>query len=433
MQKIHRIMLAGLWVLGTLTALPVMAAEGDDAPETFLEALAAGQPSVDVRLRYEHADASGLDTADALTVRTRLGYATAPYHGLHAFVEFEDVRSLVADSEYSQAGLNPEGAGKTVIADVEGTELNQAYLETTCPQGNLTLRVGRQRMILDNARFIGNVGWRQNEQTFDAVRLDTAECFGMKLTYAYVDAVRRIFGQEMGSEPVGEAGNAARYESDSHLVNLAFTPCDRIAGRAYAYLLDLGPGTTGHANSSDTYGISSTMGHTFENDIKAGCELEYARQSDNSGTSDGVNYDAEYIKLEASAGLKSVGLGAGYELLGSDEGSAFRTPLATGHKFNGWADVFLTTPSEGLQDLYAYVTLKCPREIMPTIRIVYHDFESDEGNIAYGDEIDVVAVKKFNDRVTMIAKYANYQADDSAGNPRATDVERVSIQAGLTF
>ncbi|MBT3296943.1 MAG: alginate export family protein [Verrucomicrobia bacterium] len=433
MQKIHRVMLAGLLVLGTIMTLSVMAAEDDAAPETFLEALAAGQPSVDVRLRYEHADASGLDAGHALTVRTRLGYATAPYHGLHAFVEFEDVRALLADSEYNQAGLNPEGAGKAVIADVEGTELNQAYLEASCPEGNLTLRVGRQRMILDNARFIGNVGWRQNEQTYDAVRLDTAEFFGLKLTYAYLDAVRRIFGQERGAEPVGEAGNAARYESDSHLVNLAFTPCDHFTGRAYAYLLDLGHGTTGQANSSDTYGISGTIGHTFENDVTAGCELEYARQSDNGGTTDGVNYDADYIKLEASAGLKAIGLGVGYELLGSDEGSAFRTPLATGHKFNGWADVFLTTPGEGLQDLYAYVTLKCPRDIMPTIRIVYHDFESDEGDIAYGDEIDVVATKKFNDRVTMIAKYANYQADDSADNPRAADVERISIQAGLTF
>ncbi|MDP6631078.1 MAG: hypothetical protein QGH42_11280 [Kiritimatiellia bacterium] len=255
----------------------------------------------------------------------------------------------------------------------------------------------------------------------------------MKLSYAYIDSVRRIFGQANGSEPEGAAGNAATYDSDSHLVNLAFSPCDHFTATAYAYLLDLGPGAVGEANSSDTYGISGQIGHTLESGVKTGLQLGYARQSDNDGTSAGVDYDAEYIMADLSAGLENIGIGAGYELLGSDNGSQFRTPLATGHKFNGWADVFLTAPAAGLQDTYAYINVKCPKDFMPAIKIVYHDFQSDEGSISYGDEIDVVATKKCNDRLTLIAKYANYQADDGADNPRASDVERISVQAGLTF
>ncbi|MBL7076968.1 MAG: alginate export family protein [Kiritimatiellae bacterium] len=432
MFRTGTIMWTALFVLATLTAGPAIA-EGEAESESLLDALASGTPSIDARLRYEHAEADDQDESDALTIRTRLGYTTAPYHGVSATVEFEDVSSLT-DDDYNQAGLNPEGAGKTVIADVEGTELNQAYLDLTCPVTGVKARAGRQRIILGNARFIGNVGWRQNEQTYDAVRIDTPEMLdSLKLTYAYLDSVRRIFGQDNGSEPEGAAGNAATYDSDSHLVNMAITPCDHLTATAYAYLLDFGPGAVGEANSSDTYGINCAMGHTFDNGVKSGLQLEYARQADNDGTTAGVDYDADYIMADLSTGLKGIGLGVGYEQLGSDNGSQFRTPLATGHKYNGWADVFLTAPAEGLQDTYAYINLKCPKDFMPTIKIVYHDFESDEGGISYGDEIDVVATKKCNDRLTLIAKYANYQADDGADNPRASDVERISVQAGLTF
>jgi len=432
MFRTGTIMWTALLVLTAIAAEPVIG-EGEEQPQSLLDALAAGTVNVDARLRYEHAEAEGLQSSDAWTLRTRMGYTSAPYNGVSATVEFEDVSSLTGEDDYNMAGLNPEGAGRTVIADVEGTELNQAYLTATCPLSGVKTKLGRQRIIMGNARFIGNVGWRQNEQTYDAVRIDTPEFGATKLTYAYIDSVRRIFGQANGSQPEGAAGNAATYDSDSHLINLEFSPCDYFTATAYAYLLDFGPGAIGEANSSDTYGINGTMGHTFENGVKTGCYLEYARQSDNDGTTEGVSYDADYIMADLSAGIGGVGLGAGYEKLGCEDGNAFRTPLATGHKFNGWADVFLTAPAEGLQDAYAYITLKCPKDILPTIKIVYHDFESHRGNISYGDEIDVVATKKLNDRLTLVAKYANYRADDGADNPRASDVERISVQAGLTF
>ena len=99
-----------LLVLATFVAGTAMGAEGEE-PESLLDAIAGGTPKVDVRLRYEHAEADGQDESDALTVRTRLGYATAPYKGVSAMVELEDVSSLTGDDDYNQAGLNPEGAG----------------------------------------------------------------------------------------------------------------------------------------------------------------------------------------------------------------------------------------------------------------------------------------------------------------------------------
>ncbi len=59
---------------------------------------------------------------------------------------------------------------------------------------------------------------------------------------------------------------------------------------------------------------------------------------------------------DVALAVKGIGtLGVGYELLGSDDGvAAFQTPLATLHKFNGFADQFLVTPAGGLQDIYFY-------------------------------------------------------------------------------
>ncbi|MBL7115546.1 MAG: alginate export family protein [Kiritimatiellae bacterium] len=431
MQKAAKMVMSGVVIICAVCMGSEVLAE--DAEEvSLLDALTQGAPSMNLRLRYEHAEADGSDDSDAVTIRTRLGYSTKPYMGVRAFVEFEDVTALNDGDDYNQAGTNPGGADKTVIADVEGTELNQAYIEAQCPMSKALVTVGRQRIILDNARFVGNVGWRQNEQTYDAAQVQSPSMAGVKLTYAYIDNVYRIFGQENGTEPAGAAPNAAEFDSDSHLINVAYTPCERFSGGAYAYLLDLGSEAVGAANSGDTYGLRGTASWPCGEEFKLACDLEYAQQSDNSATVDGVDYRADYYKVDLSGGLPVVGVGAGYEVLGSDDGVSFKTPLATGHKFNGWADVFLVTPVQGLEDAYVYGSVTCPKTDV-TLKVIYHNFESEQGSTDYGEEVDVVATLPLNENIKLIAKYANYDADGDADNPAANDVERFWVEANVAF
>src|SRR5690606_31926121 len=61
-------------------------------------------------------------------------------------------------------------AGWPVVADPHGAELNQAWLRHAGDR--ITATAGRQRLLMGNQRWIGNSGWRQNEQPFDAVSLD---------------------------------------------------------------------------------------------------------------------------------------------------------------------------------------------------------------------------------------------------------------------
>ena len=101
-----------------------------------------------------------LKPATALTLRSRLGYATDSYNGFSARVEVENNVALVDD--YNDT--NGSGAGFSVVPDPEFTELDQGFIQY---KGDaLTAKLGRQVLTYDNHRFIGHVGWRQDRQTF---------------------------------------------------------------------------------------------------------------------------------------------------------------------------------------------------------------------------------------------------------------------------
>ncbi len=87
---------------------------------------------------------------------------------------------------------------------------------------------------------------------------------------------------------------------------------------------------------------------------------------------------------EIGTKIKGVGVGIGYELLGSDDGmKAFSTPLATLHKFQGWADQFLVTPADGIEDIYFKMTGSIGKT---NLAFFYHDYSADEGSADYGEE-----------------------------------------------
>ena len=98
-------------------------------------------------------------------------------------------------------------------------------------------------------------------------------------------------------------------------------------------------------------------------------------------TGDNPNdYDAEYyavdlgLKTPSSASCSALAT----RVLGSDDGNfAFRTPLATLHKFNGFADVFLVTPNDGLEDIYVYYGFAFPKEWKLKGKMVYHFFNTE--------------------------------------------------------
>ena len=379
------------------TAIIVLALAGAGAllaaePAALSDALAQGKVSLNLRARFESVDQTGLQDANALTLRTRLGYTTAAYQGLKAMVEFENIASPDGDA-YSQAGINPGGTGRAVVADPEGSEVNQAWLAYTVDQTSVTF--GRQRLVLDQARFVGDVGWRQNMQTYDGLVLQDKSLFKTTLTYAYLGRINRVFGDKHAQ------GN---WDSDSHVFNASYAgyPAGTLTG--YAYLLDFDNAAT---QSCATYGLSFTGGREMNQQVKLTYRAEYATQSDYGSSA--LQYSTDYYALELGLAGKPGSLAVGCERLGSDAGTSFRTPLATLHAFNGWADLFLSTPANGLKDTYLKATANLPGAV--SLVAFYHQYEAARLGADYGEEYDLQLTRKFGKAVTGTLKYAQFRRD----------------------
>ncbi|MDR7101224.1 alginate export family protein [Croceicoccus sp. BE223] len=375
-------------------------------------------PIIEGLLRYEHVeqDDANLD-ADAVTIGVQFG-AELKAKGFSLLAEAEG--TVAVDDHYNDtiAGNNGYLGAEpySVVADPETLELNRLHVGYAGKAGSVTL--GRQRINLGNQRFVGNVGWRQNEQTFDAVRA-TAKFGQGYLDATYSKSQRTIFGQD--------AGARRAFDGDFVLANAGVKVKD-IDVTVFAYLLDYDAGEA--APSSQTYGAVAAGKLPIDGPVAVTFVASYARQQDYKGHT--ADYSADYVNAELAAAIKGFKLTAGYEKLGSDNGIGFSTPMATLHKFNGFADVFLNTPAAGIQDYYAGVAYAFPNvKAIPGLNasVTWHRFDSDVGGIDYGSEWDATLGFKVGN-FPFLFKYANYKAD---AWPASGDVEKLWVQAGFAF
>ena len=407
------------------------AAAEDEASENaredgFWYAVVHGKPTLNMRLRVEVADQdnpganTGLKRSEAYTLRTRLGYGTKPWKGLMAYAEAENT-TAVATNQYND-GTEGTGTGQTTIADPTNTEVNQVFLNFKRKDWldtNVTL--GRQRIILDDSRFIGNVGWRQNEQTFDAVRGSTSlGVTDLDITYAYMRYVRRIFGDQ------GSSVSSHDWRANNHVVNASYKGFDVVDITAFAYLLEF---NRANGNSSASVGFRLNGAPDITDDLKLIYEASYSYQTDYDNNP--LSYNTHYFMGKLKLAQSDWGaLGVGYELLGSDDGDAqFVTPLATAHKFNGWADVFLNNGGvNGLQDAFASISPKLPWKLKGSL--IYHHFRSDHDNKSLGDEVDIVLKRPINKYLSVLTKAAYFDGNDN-GVP--DNIWRWWLQADVKF
>ena len=377
-----------------LLSSAVFAGESD----SLASALTSGKAGINVRARYERVDQDGIpETADALLARLRLSYETGQWKGLSLYAEYDHIFHMVNDFN-SGAGTSPNKGQYPVVADPEGSDLNELYLDYKLAK-DWNLRAGRQVIIFDNERFVGPVGWRQNEQSFDGLKLTTKAVAKTDLTYSYIGYVRRIFGQTVA---------AGKNNVDIHLLNGKVTLNDKWSVTPYYYYID---------NQNVAAFSTATAGARLAGSVKAGdgkisLIAELAKQSDAGNNP--TNYDADYALLSALWSMDSgLSLGLAYESLGADSANfeSFRTPLATLHAFQGWADMFLTTPGAGINDLYATVKYKAGKWGLTG---VYHDFSADTGSADFGTEFDISAGTKINENYSLLFKGAFFSSDSAS-------------------
>jgi hypothetical protein len=397
-------------LFGLLGAAPVLVnGEGPawwGIPET-IERL-PGKINLDSRVRYEVFDQSGGLDVDGTSHRIRYGYTTPEAGGLQAMIEGETVYAWGHGADIHPA----DNAG-------DGTDLNQLWVAYRREDLGM-LKLGRQIYTLDDHRFIGHVGWRQNIQTFDAVTgtLDLAD--GLSVKAFYIDAVNTV--------------TAAHNNIESYGVNASYTLTDAATATLFYYSIDGRTDIPG--SSSDTAGVR-IAGSLKSGELAVSYAVSYARQWENAGFR-GADFGHDYFSVDTSIMVGGVTLGCGLEILDGNGIHGFSTPLATLHKFNGFADVFLGASGSGglingLEDYQAYAgyTFKAGNGIKA--RLIHHWFQPRTGGGDYGNELDLVASYQINERFSVLGKYGHYTSDGGSGGVGASDKTMFAMELNFVY
>ncbi len=392
-----------------------------DEAKGITEAIKDGKVTLNFRMRYEDVtqDVNGGSDkdADALTLRTRLTYETASYKGFSGLIEVDDVTEL-GSVDYNTAPNDSSHPNAATISDPEGTEVNQSWVAYTHKKN--TLKYGRQRILLDNQRFVGGVGFRQNEQTYDALTFTSKAISDTEIFLSHITRVNRIFGED---------SSLGDHDNSTNLLNVSYKGL--AIGKLTGYYYDIDNEDVAIMSTQTTgirlAGKANNFGYTFE----------YASQSDAHDNT--RSYDADYYLLEGSAKLGDFNFKIGHEVLGADDNDGyFITPLATLHKFQGWSDKFLNKGvgniSGGLTDTYATVGTKLG-DIK--VLLVYHQISADDDSVAgtddYGNEYGLVVASKVGP-VGLSLKYAKFSEDiDSTALTQVTDTNKLWLTASAKF
>lgn len=371
-------------------------------------ALVNGTPELEVLLGYEFSDLddNGTKAAHAVLTRTRLNYLTGAYKGFDAFVQAQYVGPI--NDHYS-----PRDGAYDTVADPEAFRFHQLYLAYTGYDS--VGRIGSQEIILDNARLIGNVGWRLNAQSFNAASVANHSISNLTLYYAYADAINEIDG---------ERNSDRQY----HMVNaeLELNESNKAAGFAYLQRND-GAGI----EKLDTYGVRAWgQNDSLTHDLMVALQR-----------------DSYYGSAFGSVDIDGLDVGAGVEYIsgGNDTNERFQTLNGTGHKFNGWADQFLGTGgglNGGLIDVYGQVSGMAGEKVK--LMGVFHYFHTaDETNPGggatggfkgeYGHELDLLAKYPVCKNFDMLAKFAYYVKGENDADNFTEDETVFWLRGTLTF
>ncbi len=354
---------------------------------------------LDTRLRVETVEQDGLaEDAHATTLRARLGFETGKAWNTSLLVEGEAVVPI--DNDYRPDPTVPTMVTYPVVPDPEAYEVNRFQLTNTSLPGT-TITLGRQRLALDDQRFVGPVGWRQNEQTFDALRVVNKSIKNLVFDATWFTRVNRVFGPD---SPQGH------YEGDSGLLNVGYqTKVGKIT--AFNYLLDFEnivgvPAAV--RDSTNTYGARFAGDFAASEKVKITYAGSYATQSDYADNP--LDFELDYYNVEGGVTVKQFGISVGIENMEGNGVKGFATPLATLHKFQGWADKFLATPPNGIEDKYVNLSANFKGAGgLDTLGIVvsYHDYEAERIDADYGSEINVSLAAKYK-KVNVMLKFADY-------------------------
>lgn len=360
-------------------------------------------PSAQIRPRLLTDGGRDFVGGDALervyvTQRSRLGVALRGGERATVVVQIQDVRIWGEEAN-------------TLDFAAEGLDLHQAYADLNLGAG-FALRLGRQEIVLDDSRLIGNVGWTQRARAFDAARVSwtrgalALDAFGAIIAEDDVDADGHI--------PDGRSGDVGLFGlHGAWALGDALT----LAPAIYSALDDA------------TESARHTLGLYVSGDAKpVSYEGQFWYQLGHLGPD-----DAEISAMLAAArvtwatplpGGLTVTLWGEYLSGDGTPTSAFDTLYATNHTFYGEMDRFIDLPRDtallGLIDIGGRLTLK-PLDNL-SIGVDGHHFRTAEPDgrdqSTLGTEIDTAVRWVASDGISLRALHGIFLPDDAMGSVR---------------
>jgi hypothetical protein len=416
------------WIRAAVNAALMAASSAHAGMGPIGNALGETKPIIDARARYENVDQFPLvEEADASTLRLRLGFETGKAWNTSLLTESEFLWPF--DGDYREDNSVAKNTAYPVVADPEGYEVNRLHLTNTSLPGTI-VTLGRQRILMDDQRFVGNVGWRQNEQTFDALRVVNKSIAPLTVDVVYLNQVNRFFGPE---SPQG------RFTGDGYLGNVAYqSPVGKITG--FAYVLDFDAisalrvpaGLNPVRQSTATYGLRFGGERSLDT-FRFGYLASYATQRD-YGDNPFV-FDLDYYLAALTGAFRQFSLTLGQEVLEGNGTVGFATPLATLHKFSGWADKFVATPVVGIDDRYASLGYSMKGVGLldtASVTLAYHTYEGERGAADLGNEVNVQVQAEWK-RVLGTLKYADYDAKPIAATAAYQDTVKFWVMVDYVW
>ena len=357
------------------------------------------KPYLEFRPRFEYVDVdeSPKDSANALTIRTKIGAKIGTVlgiPGLSAQLEAIDVSALIDD-------YAPQKPDYELVPDPDNTRLTQAFI--VYKNGNYAFVAGRKYVAIDDHRFIGTVGWRQMPQSLGVVAIAGAPIENLTFLLAGVYERKGIIDSlnvdwHMDKMPL--------------VVDINYKVAPELKLKGFAYLL---------TDIHNTLGIKASGAVNF-NGVKFSYLGEYAKQTDpyeNDNLDTKPDIDTDYYRVKLGAAYSGFFGSVMYTYFGDADGkdAGFSTPLATLHKFDGWADVTLKGAAlgfdYGMEEWCFSVGYKNPA--YGKFVLAYLTFDSDKDTPvgkSIGSEIDALYAKKLTKRLSFLAKAAFYSADN---------------------
>lgn len=352
-----------------------------------------GDYALNVKAHLEDVRQTSIAHGHANTLALLLRYNTPYYEHLAGLMEFQHVSAYANRAFNPGQGIRPSKANRPVITDPESTALTQAYVQYNAFTDTV-VRLGRQRIDLDDERWISSESFRQTPQTFDAFTIENHSHPNIQLFYGYIGQVNSIY---QGSE----ASGALRKNHD-HLFNVTWkeAPLGELIG--YAYLIEDKQTIT---NSTRTYGLR-WQGHFDVYNTGIHYTAEGARQYDSHNNP--ISYHANYRMAGLGADFTYITLRGQYQSLGGDKnstGKALRAPLGSTHDLLGWAEAFNPIPDSGVQD-FKISALSYIYDM--GLEGAYHHFRKHGSSQRLGHEIDFGINKSFLESYALGLGYARF-------------------------